>query len=68
MNMNQLNQTARQFTLALGYHLWEDVPTKADIKNNMKILLRNRSYDYNALPKEVREAFNRCWLWCMRSL
>ena len=68
MNMKQLNETARQFTLALGYHLWEDVPTKADVKSNMKILLRNRSYDYSALSSEMREAFNKALLWYMRSL
>jgi len=66
--MKQLNETARQFALALGYHLWEDVPTKADVKSNMRILLRNRSYDYSNLPKDMKEAFDKAWLWCMRSL
>lgn len=66
--MKQLNEIARQFALSLGYHLWEDVPTKADVKSNMHILLRNRSYDYSALPKEMREAFDKAWLWYMRSL
>ena len=68
MNMNQINQIARQFTLALGYHKWEDVPTKADVKANMRILLRNRSYDYSNLPKEMKKAFDKAWLWYMRSL
>ncbi len=66
--MKQINETARQFTLALGYHLWEDVPTKADVKSNMRILLRNRSYDYSRLSPDMREAFDKCLLWCMRSL
>lgn len=68
MNMNQINQIARQFALNLGYHLWDDVPTKEDVKSNMRILLRNRSYDYSNLPSEMREAFNKALLWCMRSL
>lgn len=67
-NINQLNQTARQFALSLGYHLWDDVPTKADVRSNMRILLRNRSYNYSVLPNNMREALDKAWLWYMRSL